>query len=286
MSQSLAKLNGKVCVVTGATSGIGLETARALARLGADIVLACRDTARGEQARRKIARNDAGAVSVMPLDLASQKSTRAFADAFRSRHRRLDILVNNAAIVPARRETTEDGIEKQFGVNHLGPFLLTMSLLDVIRASAPSRIINVSSTVHHGATIAFDDLQSTRNYGAMKAYGQSKLANVMFTYALARRLVGGRVSANCLHPGVVRTRITRDFPALLQPMVLASGVFMLSPARGARTSVYLAASPDVQHVSGKYFVKCREAPSSTLSQNVDAQERLWDISAELSGVDA
>ncbi len=280
---NLANLEGKTCVITGATSGIGLATARSLVNQGAHVVLACRDAARGEKARSEITgAGSAGRVEVMPLDLASQRSIRAFADTFRAKHNRLDVLVNNAAIVPLRRETTADGFEMQFGVNHLGPFLLTHVLLDALRAAAPSRIVTVASTVHHGATLDFDDLQSEKRYRVMDVYGRSKLANVMFTYALARRLEGSRVTSNCLHPGVVRSRITRDLPTLLQPLVRVAGAFMLSPESGARTSAYLAASRDVDGVTGKYFDKCREARSSRVSHDVDAQERLWTLSEEMT----
>lgn len=287
MTTQHLSLAGKTCMVTGPTSGIGFETAAALAALGAHVVLACRDVNRGEESRRAIAaRAVPGTCEVMHLDLASRASIRSFANAFMQSGSPLDVLVNNAAIILMRRETTQDGIEKQFGVNHLGPFLLTLLLLDRIKATPHARIVNVASTVHHNATLDFGDLQSEKSYSAMQAYSRSKLGNVMFTYALARRLNGTGVTANCLHPGVVRSHITRDIPAFLQPLVRASGAFMLSPARGAQTSVYLASSPDVDGVTGKYFVKCREVPSSAASQDINAQERLWQISAELTGLTA
>jgi NAD(P)-dependent dehydrogenase (short-subunit alcohol dehydrogenase family) len=283
MGGATADMRRKTCVVTGGTSGIGLETARALVERGAHVVLGCREKGRGDRACGAISAKGNGNVEVMLLDLASQRSIREFADAYRTKFGRLDVLVNNAAIVPVRRETTEDGFEMQFGVNHLGPFLLTSLLLGCLRASPAARIVTVASTVHHGATIRFDDLQSERRYKVMEAYGQSKLANVMFTYALARRLAGGSVTANCLHPGVVRTRITRDAPLFVQPLVRLAGAFMLSPVSGAQTSVFLAASDEARGFSGKYFVKCRESRSSTLSHDVAAQETLWKLSEEMTG---
>lgn len=286
MTMRKPDLTGKTCIVTGPTAGIGFETAAALAGMGADLVLACRDAARGEDARRRIvARGAMGRLEVMELDLASQRNIRAFAGAFLSRFERLDVLVNNAGLIPLRRKTTTDGFEMQFGVNYLGPFALTLLLIDAMKASPGSRVVNVSSVIHRRAVILFDDLQSETQYGTLKAYGQSKLGNVMFTYALARRLEGSGVRANCLHPGVVRSQITRDLPRVLHPMAKVGSLFLTSPARGARTSVHLAASPDVAGVSGQYFVKCKPARSSERSHDVDAQERLWGISAEMTGID-
>lgn len=279
-------MSGKVCIVTGANSGIGLETAAGIAERGATVVMACRSRERAEAAQKEIeSRGYAGATDVMLVDMASFDSIRAFADAFKQKYDRLDVLVNNAAIVPKSRELTQDGIEKQFGVNHLAYFLLTHLLLDQLKESAPSRIVNVASTVHQSATINFEDLQAENGYSFIKAYGQSKLANVMFTYELARRLEGTDVTANCLHPGGVSTNIFRDASLFLKPILFVGRAFLKGPKRGAKTSVYLATSPEVEGVTGKYFVNCKEAKSSALSHDRDAQQRLWDISARLTRIE-
>jgi len=280
-------MNGKVCIVTGANTGIGLETAAGLQRQGATVVLACRDRAKSDAALRDLeSRGGPGQAVAMDLDLTSMKSIHAFADDFQSRYNRLDALVNNAGVMPGKRHTTVDGFEMVFGVNHLGHFLLTHRLLDLLKQSAPSRIVVVASTMHHRGRIAFDDLHSEKRYAPMGVYSNSKLANVMFTHALARRLDGTRVTANSLHPGVVATNIIRkqiaDFPRWLHPLEKPVMAFMLTPEKGARTSVYLASSPEVNGTSGKYFVRCRPASASMRSLDQNAQERLWDVSERLT----
>lgn len=284
-------MNGKVCIVTGANTGIGLETAAALIGQGATVVLACRDESKADTALREIiTRGGSGTGHVMKLDLASLQSVRAFAAAFHARFNRLDVLVNNAGVMPGKRYTTEDGFEMIFGTNHLGHYLLTRELLDLLKRSAPARVVVVASAMHHGGRIDFDDLQSERKYGAMRVYSMSKLANVMFTFALARRLNGSAVTVNCLHPGVVRTQIIQkqigDYPAFLRPLALPILPFMLSPAQGARTSIHLALAAEVEGISGRYFVKSKPAKSSGRSHDRDAQERLWEISARLTGLPA
>ena len=197
---------GKTCIVTGATSGIGLETAAGLARLGATVVMPCRDAERGAAAREVIVKKaSSGSVLVMDLDLASQESIRSFAEAFKRDYEKLDVLVNNAAIMPLKREETPDGLETQFGVNHIGMYLLTHLLVDTLRESGSSRVVNVSSTLHQSATLDFDDLQSLKKYSAFGVYGWTKLANVLFTYELTRRLEGSNVTANCLPSSVLET---------------------------------------------------------------------------------
>ncbi len=263
MGTNSVDMTGKVCMVTGANSGIGKATALGLARMGARVVMVCRDTVKGEEALGDIASKSGNEdVELMIADLGSQASIRKLVENFKQKHNRLDVLINNAVIVPGKRTLTEDGIEAQFGVNHLGSFLLTNLLLDVLKACAPSRIVNVASKVHQGAAMNFDDLESEKNYGLMKTYGRSKLANVLFTYELARRLKGTGVTANCLHPGVVRTRIMRDMPGFLQPAVRVAGMLMLSPTKGAETSLYVATSEEVDGVTGEYFDKCAVATSS------------------------
>jgi NAD(P)-dependent dehydrogenase (short-subunit alcohol dehydrogenase family) len=282
-------MNGKTCIVTGANTGIGLETAAGLMRQGATVVLACRDRAKSEEALRDLeARGTPGRAVAMDLDLGSMKSIHAFADAFQSRFNRLDALVNNAGIMPGQRYTTSDGFEMVFGVNHLGHFLLTHRLLDLIKRSAPSRIVVVASTMHHRGRLNFDDLHSVGRYAPMAVYSNSKLANVMFANSLARRLEGSGVTVNSLHPGVVATNIIRkqiaDFPRWLHPLEKPVMAIMLTPEKGARTSVYLASSPEVDGVSGKYFVKCRPARVAKRSLDRDAQERLWEISERATGI--
>ncbi len=253
-------------------------------------MLACRDAAKAAEALRDIeSRGGPGKGVAMELDLASLQSIRSFAREFRQAFQRLDVLVNNAGVMPGKRQVTRDGFEMIFGVNHLGHFLLTGLLLDTLKRSAPSRAVVVASTMHHRGRLDFDDVQSETRYRSMSVYSTAKLANVMFTHALARRLGGSGVTANALHPGVVRTNIIRkqiaDFPRLLQPLGAPAMLLMLSPEQGARTSVYLASSPEVDGVSGRYFVKCKPARPSASSNDVDAQERLWNISAQLTGLD-
>ncbi len=278
-------MTGKVCVVTGANTGIGLETARGLAEMNACVVLACRDRERGEAAVADIeSRSNTSKVELMLLDLGSQESIRGFAGAFQEKFDRLDVLVNNAATVPTGRELTADGLEMQFGVNHIGPFLLTHLLLDHLKSGAPSRVVTVSSTTHENARINFDDLQAAEKYNFFGAYGKSKLANILFTYELARRLEGSGVTANCLHPGGVRTKILRNVRGPLGVAIKFGTYLMISPRSGAKTSVYLASSPEVEGVSGKYFVKCREIASSERSHDEADAKRLWDVSMELAGM--
>ncbi len=278
-------MSGKVCVVTGANTGIGLETARGLAEMNACVILACRDRERGQAAVADIrSRSKNSNVELMVLDLGSQESIRSFAGAVREKFDRLDVLVNNAATVPVERELTADGLVMQFGVNHIGPFLLTQLLLDLLKSGAPSRIVNVSSNAHENARMNFDDLQSEEKYNFFRVYGRSKLANVLFSHELARRLEGSGVTANCLHPGGVRTKILRNMRGPLGFVVKYGTYVLMSPRRGAKTSVYLASSREVEGVSGKYFVKCREVTSSERSRDEGDARRLWDVSVDLVGL--
>ena len=282
-------MTGKTVIVTGANSGIGLETAVALARAGATTVLTARDPARGAAAvdtvRARSGRDDVG---FEVFDLASLGSVREGAAALLERCPRIDVLVNNAGLVLSRRQETEDGLEATFAINHLGPFLLTGILLDRIKQSAPARIVNVSSTAHKGARrgLDFDDLQSERRYGGMSVYSKSKLANIYFTSELARRLEGTGVTANSLHPGTVATGYARDGDAT---GFLAFGVrvikpFVLTAERGARTSIYLASSPEVADVTGAYFVRSRARRPSKVARDQGAARRLWEVSEQLSGL--
>lgn len=281
-------MEGRVCLVTGASSGIGLETAAGLAKLGANVVMTARDETRGRQALAyAVERSGNESVDLMLLDLASMASIRRFAEQFKSRFQKLHVLVNNAGAVNMRRMQTEDGFEMTFGANHLGTFLLTNLLLDLIEASAPARIVNVSSRAHRRARLDFDDLNSEKSYRGFTAYARSKLANVLFTYELARRLEGTGVTVNCLHPGVVRSRFGQNnagvLGALFKTFYTIAVPFTKSNEEGAATSIYLASSPEVEGVTGKYFAGCRETPSSPASYDVEAQGRLWEISERLSG---
>ncbi|HXP32596.1 MAG TPA: SDR family oxidoreductase [Acidimicrobiales bacterium] len=279
-------MTGKTVVITGGSSGIGLETAVALARAGAKTVITARDRARGEAALADIrARSGSDDVDLVVFDLGDIASIREGAAAILQLCPRIDVLVNNAGLVLTQRRETTDGFEATFGVNHLGHFVLTELLLDRIKQSAPARIVNVASTAHKGARkgLDFDDLQSTRRYGGMQVYSKSKLANIYFTTELARRLEGTGVTVNCLHPGTVATGYARDGDA---SGVLAFGVkvikpFILSAQQGARTSIYLASSPEVAGVTGQYFVKCRARRPSAAARDDEAARRLWKISEEL-----
>ena len=290
-------------MVTGASRGIGKATAAALAGMGAHVVLVCRDRERGEAAQGEIrARSGSEGVELMIADLSSQRQIRQLATDFRSKHDRLHVLINNAGTFESGRSETEDRLETTFAVNHLAPFLLTNLLLPALVASAPSRIVTVSSTGHgYGTNINFDDLQGERRYGAgMRAYSRSKLANVLFTYELARRLEGTGVTANCVHPGAVDTGFLRYkgvLGAVVRTLIGASRHFLLNAEQGAATSVYVASSPEVDGVTGRYFRKqeiagwpldfnapVRAVRSSKQSYDESVARRLWEVSEALTGV--
>jgi NAD(P)-dependent dehydrogenase (short-subunit alcohol dehydrogenase family) len=277
-------MQGKVCLVTGATAGIGRATAMGLARQGALVVITGRDTARTQETLDAI-RKETGNRQVESLlaDFSSQAEVRRLATEFRARHDRLDVLLNNAGAVFMERGVTVDGFERTWAVNHLASFLLTLELLDLLKASAPARVVNVSSAMHTGRTLDPDKVQEEKIYG-ISGYGQSKLANVLFTYALARRLKGTGVTANCLHPGVVSTRLMKPKGNLAAKVVMSlMQPFLTTPEKGAATSLYLASSPDVEGVTGKYFIKCKAVPSSPVSYDEALQERLWNLSLEQTG---
>ena len=273
---------GKVSIVTGANTGIGKETARGLAAAGGTVVLAVRDSAKGEAARADIVSTTKNEdVVVMELDLAKKSSIRAFARAFEAKYDRLDVLVNNAGVWTRSLQKTEDGFETIFGVNHLGTFLLTRELQPLLERSAPARIVVVSSGLHYRGKMEWDDLQfERRSFGGTTAYNQSKLANVLFTKALARRLLGTGVTVNALHPGVVATELTRELPSFVKKI---AGLFMLTPADGAKTSLHVALSNDVASTTGAYFDKSREKKAAPAALDEAAQERLW-LSEELLGL--
>ncbi|MBM7112448.1 SDR family oxidoreductase [Archangium primigenium] len=272
-------------IVTGANSGVGLATVVELARRGATVIMACRSPERGEAALRE-ARERAGSekIELMRLDLASLDSIRAFASDFRARHSRLDVLINNAGVVTLKRQTTRDGFELQLGTNHLGHFLLTLLLLEPLRRAPQGRVVNLSSGAHQVGDIHWEDPHLTRRYRVWTAYGQSKLANILFTRALARRLRGTSVTVNALHPGAVATRLGQDRQTGFGKTVLRLlKPFFLTPEQGAETSVYLATSPEVAHVSGEYFYRLKPAPTSARARDEALAERLWTWSEQQVG---
>jgi NAD(P)-dependent dehydrogenase (short-subunit alcohol dehydrogenase family) len=278
-------MEGRTCVVTGASSGIGKVSAERLASMGASVVMVCRNRGRGERAKAEVdVRSGSRSVELMLADLASLDSVRAFARQFEESHGSLHVLLNNAGVVRLRRSLTADGFETTFQVNYLSPFLLTNLLLPLLKRSAPSRIVNVSSASHYGSRIDLSDLQLERGYGVMRAYSQSKLALVLFTYELARRLEGTGVTANCLHPGAVATNIWGNALGPASFLGKVTRLFLLSPEKGAKTQVYLASSPEVQTVSGEYFEPGGRKKSSTESYDQALAERLWDASAAMVGL--
>lgn len=278
-------MKGKTCLVTGATCGIGKEIALGLAGMGAAVVIAGRSKERCEAALQEIRTKAGGDVSYLVADLSSQASVRQLAKDYAAAHSRLDVLVNNAGVFLAKRGTTVDGIEYTFAVNHLAPFLLTNLLIDIIKASSPARIITTSSVAHRGTRIDLDDIQfEKKSYSGIRAYSQSKLANILFTKELARRLEGTGVTANCFHPGAVRTSLVRDNPWYYRLIWTAGGPFFLSAEKGADTGVYLASSPDVEGITGEYFVKRRQEEPSVEASDMEAAAKLWGLSEKLTGL--
>lgn len=278
-------MRGKVCMVTGANAGIGRATALGLAKTGATVVMVCRNRDRGQEALARVQQESGNSsVRLLLADLSSQASIHRLATDFKALYPALHVLINNAGIIPRRRILTDDGLETQFAVNHLAYFLLTVLLLDVLKAGAPARIVNVSSQLHGRAPLDFDDLQSESGYNRTLVYARTKLANVLHTYELARMLEGTGVTANCLHPGVVATNLLADATGLPRVIRFAARVVRASPEAGALTSLYLATSPEVEGVTGKYFARERAVPSSEASYDQPAARRLWRISEELTGL--
>ena len=275
---------GRVCAITGASSGLGFETALELARRGATVAMLCRSSERGEAARERIVQRSANAdVHVVRCDHADLESVRAAAADLQRRFDALHVLVNNAGLMLSQHEITIDGVEHTFQVNHLSAFLLTALLRERLQRSAPSRIVTVSSLAHTGARLEFSDLQGEHAYSGWNAYARSKLANVLFTYELARQLEGSGVTANALHPGLVRSGFGRNNGFAMRALMTAVQLppLAVSVRRGARTQIYLASSPEVEGSSGRYFAGCRERRSSKLSYDVESQRRLWEASAGL-----
>ena len=277
-------MNGKNCMVTGANSGIGKVVAKELSRMGGRVTLVCRNQVKGEIARNEI-ENATGnkSVELILSDLSDLESVQALAKNYKGAHTKLNVLVNNAGLIMGKRTATVDGLETTFVVNYLSHFLLTSLLLDLLRNSAPSRVVNVTSDAHFRGHMSFEDLQEVRNYGVMRAYCQSKLAQVLFTYELAERLKGSGVTVNCVHPGAVRTR-WGDEAGALGIGIRVARPFMLSPERGAETPIYLASSPDVEGVTGKFFSKKKERQSSSESYDQTEWKKLWEVSMKLAGL--
>jgi NAD(P)-dependent dehydrogenase (short-subunit alcohol dehydrogenase family) len=291
-------MRGKICLITGSNTGIGKETALGLAKLGAAIIMVCRDREKGEAAAAEISKRASNpAISLMVADLSSQAQIRRLAGDFHEgrgvsrqveasagSRPRLDVLIHNAGVILPQRRLTENGIETQFAVNHLAPFLLTHLLLDSLKAAVPSRIVVVASQVESRGTIQFDDLQSEKSYAPLTAYFQSKLANVLFTYELARRLQGTGVTVNCLHPGVIATNLLSDYMAKPRSMGFLSKLSHPGPEKGAKPSIRLASDPELATTTGKYFKEMVEAPTSKASYDQEIAHRLWKKSADLTGL--
>jgi retinol dehydrogenase 14 len=278
---------GRTVLVTGGTGGIGRATALGLTAMGAHVAITGRDGARTESAAREVRTAGSGQVDVFVADLSSQEEVRRLAGEVLLRLSRVDVLVNNVGGYWNTRHLTADGLERTFAVNHLAPYLLTNLLLERLTRNGPARIVTVASNAQAMGRIDFDDLQGERSYSGARAYNQSKLANVLFTYELARRLVGTSVTANALHPGVVRTAFGAEDPGRVQRLFVPFlRPFMKTPAQGAATSIHVATVPDLEQVTGLYFAKSRSRRSSKRSYDPVVAERLWQVSAELVGLTA
>ena len=281
-------MTGKTVVITGGTGGIGRATAVGLAALGARVAITGRDRVRAEAAAASIARETGNpAIDVFVADMSSQAEIHRLAAEILASYPRLDVLVNNVGGFWSHRHVTADGLERTFALNHLAPFLLTSLLLERLKSSAPARVVTVASAAQGMGSIDFADLMGEQKYSGQSAYNQSKLANVMFTYELARRLDGSGVSATVLHPGMTNTAFSAEDPSrAFAPLVALMRPFMRKPAKGAETPIYLASSPAAAGVSGKYFADRVAKESNKSSYDRAITERLWDVSADLVGLDA
>ncbi|XP_031603284.1 retinol dehydrogenase 11-like isoform X1 [Oreochromis aureus] len=286
---SKARLDGKTVLITGANTGIGKETAVDMARRGARVILACRDMEKANKAAEEVKKRSGNdSVIVRKLDLASLQSIRQLAKDVLASEERLDVLINNAGIMSCPKWKTEDGFEMQFGVNHLGHFLLTNCLLDLLKKSSPSRIVNVSSLAHERGQIYFDDINQDKDYQPWRSYAQSKLANVLFTRELANRLQGTGVTAYSLHPGVIHTELGRHFwptvPLWKRVFYMPLVFFVKNPTEGAQTTIYCAVEESLQNESGLYYSDC--APKTAAPQGLDdeAAKKLWELSASMVGL--
>ena len=275
-------MKNKIVMVTGANSGMGKVTALELAKKGATVVLVCRNKQLGETAKADIIAQSGNInIDLLIADLSSQKSIRQFVQDFKSKYDHLDVLVNNAGLAFSKFNKSVDGIEMTFAVNHLGYFLPTVLLLDSLKAAPAARIVNVSSSTHKGAKINFDDIEHKNKYSLFGTYNQSKLCNILFTYELARQLKDTNVTVNALNPGPVQTGLARDMGAVFQWM---AKMLFPSAEKASATAIYLASSPEVEKVTGKYFEKCKAVPSSALSNDEWVAKRLWDLSNKMCGL--
>jgi len=282
---AMTDLTGKVCVVTGATSGIGQATAKGLAARGATVGLVARNRERGEATLAQLG-TAAGRARLFVADLSSQREVRGLADEVLAAWERLDVLINNAGAVIGRKSLSEDGIELTFALNHLAPFLLTCLLLDRLRATPGSRVVTVASRAHHYGRIDFDNLRGEKGYVAQLVYGRSKLANILFTRELARRVGAAGPVANCMHPGVVATRFGEGGGALTRLWFKLFRPFLRTAGQGADTVIWLAAAPEAGRVSGEYFVDRRIASTTTMARDPDLARRLWEVSERMTGCPA
>jgi len=276
-------MHNKTIIVTGANAGIGRITALELAKMGARVVMVCRDKERGAAAQQAIiAQTGNRQVDLLLADLSSQQAIRQLVKTIQQKYNRLDVLVNNAGAMFASRRVSVDGLEMTFALNHMNYFLLTTLLLDMLKASAPSRIVNVSSDAHQGAQLNFADLQNEKRFMGFRVYGQSKLANIYFTYELARRLEGTGVTVNALHPGFVATNFAKNNGWLYRVGMFLMRPFAMNDQQGAATQIYLASSPEVEGITGKYFARKKAVASSNVSYDIAAAQKLWQASEELS----
>jgi NAD(P)-dependent dehydrogenase (short-subunit alcohol dehydrogenase family) len=278
-------MKGKVCMITGANSGIGKATAIGLAKLGASLVLVCRDKVRAENAIaeiRDITENES--IDLILADLSSQKSIHELVSEFNNKYDELHVLINNAGVNLHKQTFTEDRIETTFAVNYLAHFMLCNLLFGKLKKSKHARILNVASSVQ-AKSIDFEDLYGDHHYSQWRAYSQSKLAVVLFTYEFARKIEGSGVSVNCLHPGFVKTNMVRKYRPFVKYFYHLIGLFMLTPRKGAKTSIYLASSPEIDGISGKYFKRRKEKKSVKISYDTDVAKQLWDVSVKLTNID-
>jgi NAD(P)-dependent dehydrogenase (short-subunit alcohol dehydrogenase family) len=279
----MADMHGKTVLITGANQGIGKASALALGKMGAKLILVCRNPEKGREAVAELRREGVRDLELVIGDVSSQAEIRRIAADVKAKHDRLDVLLNNAGVLVTSRRTTVDGIEETFAVNHLGYFLLTTLLLDLLEKSAPARIVNVSSEAHRTAKMRWDDLQFEQSgYSQFGAYGQSKLCNILFTRELARRLEGKGVTVNALHPGVVASGFGQTDGGFMRFLIRLAHPFMIGPEKGARTQVWLASSPDVEGITGKYFDKCAEKEPNRAAKDDAGAKKLWAISEELA----
>jgi len=279
----MTNMNGKVCLVTGATDGIGKVSARVLAELGAKVIIVGRNPEKSAivlAELRSISGNEN--IDLLMADLAVMQEVRDLAEQVISRYDRIDVLLNNAGGYFTKHEITSDGLEMTFALNHMSYFLLTNKLMELLKYSAPARIVNVSSDAHYGVDIEFENLNGEQEYKAWKAYQKSKLANVLFTYELLKK-VPGNITVNCLHPGFVATNFGHNNGGFFGPVLkIAQRISAIDPEEGAKTSIFLCSAPEVKGVSGKYFYKCQPKTSSRESRNMDTGKRLWQISSDIA----